>query len=131
MSEKIKVVMLEPGKEARIEEIEHTLENLQRIVGGLIEALYPFDEAVCFVANDSGKIDGLPLNRAVREEASNDIIDIIAGTCFICDCSGEDFGSLTDEQCERFRLRYQYPEHFVRTENGIMVIPYIPRTESI
>ncbi len=35
---KIKVVLLEPGKIARAVEIDASLENMQRIAGGYIEA---------------------------------------------------------------------------------------------
>lgn len=50
--ERIKVVMAEPGKAARITEIGTALEDLQAAVGGgLIETVYPFDEDVCIVCN--------------------------------------------------------------------------------
>ena len=48
---KIKVVLLEPGKLARTAEIGTSLEDLQKIVEGLIEAYYPFEEQVCIVCN--------------------------------------------------------------------------------
>ena len=61
MNERIKVVLLEPDKEAKIAEIETTLESMQHLVGdGFIEAFYPFEEEVCIVCNDEGKINGLP-----------------------------------------------------------------------
>lgn len=64
----ITVVMLEPGKEARIAKIGSSLEAMQEAVGGYIEAVYPFEDTVCIVCNEKGKIDGLPLNRALYEE---------------------------------------------------------------
>ena len=94
----IRVVLVEPGKLARIAEVGTTLDTMQRIVGGDIEAYYPFEEQVCIVCNEEGKINGLPLNRAIRDADTGDIADIIAGTFFICDCSGESFGSLSTEQ---------------------------------
>ena len=54
--EKIKVIVCEPGKMARVAEIGTGLEDLQRAVGGgLIETYYPFEDAVCIVCNDEGK----------------------------------------------------------------------------
>lgn len=47
----IQVVLLEPGKTARVIQLEHTLESMQKIVGGDIEAFYPFEEQVCIVCN--------------------------------------------------------------------------------
>lgn len=47
----IKVVLLEPGKLARTADIDSSLEGMQRVVGGDIEAYYPFEEQVCVVCN--------------------------------------------------------------------------------
>lgn len=38
MNQKIKVILLEPGKLARTAEIDSSLEAMQRIVGGYIES---------------------------------------------------------------------------------------------
>lgn len=42
---KIKVVLCEPGKVARVAEIGTELSDLQRVVGGLIEPYYPFEKS--------------------------------------------------------------------------------------
>ena len=119
---RIKVVMLEAGKEAYVKEIGNSLESMQKIVGGLIEPFYPFDEQVCIVCNEEGKLLGLPLNRAVRDH-DGEIMDIIAGAAFICDCSGEDFGSLTEEQQKRYQKMFSEPEVFVMLNGRIIAIP--------
>ena len=36
----MKILVCEPGKHPYVKEIEHTLENLQKEVGGYIQALY-------------------------------------------------------------------------------------------
>lgn len=100
--DKIRVVLLEPGKTAKITEIGSRLEDLQAVVGGCIEAVYPFEENVCIVCNEEGKINGLPLNCAMRDD-SGAVYDAIAGTAFLCDCSGERFSSLSEEQCRRYQ----------------------------
>ena len=124
--EKIKVILLEPGKLARVAEVEHTLDNLQRMVGGgLIEPCYYFAEQVCVVCNDEGKINGMPLNRAVYSD-DKQIIDIIAGPAFICACKGEDFVSLSDEQIRRYKKRFRYPEIFFRQGRDIVGVPFDP-----
>ena len=38
------------------------LEDLQAMVGGDIEVTYPFEDEVAIILNESGKINGLPLN---------------------------------------------------------------------
>ena len=227
----IRVVLLEPGKLARITEIGHTLEKMQAVVGGDIETFYPFEEKVCIVCNEEGKINGMALNRAIRaeetevdmsygelvskfreaerrgdgkhltgyvvisedsfnepypvesrtyaissdnkafqpnmggysiyasaidgsdpmvrlerylaaekggadgwkiercyvKEQSREILDIIAGPSFICDCSGDSFGSLSDEQLKRYQEKYRLPENFIRMGGEIMAIPYTPK----
>lgn len=123
----IQVVLVEPGKLAQIAEIGTTLDAMQRTVGGSIEAYYPFEEQVCIVCNEEGKINGLPLNRAIRDADTGDIADIIAGTFFICDCSGESFGSLSKEQQKRYLEKYRFPERFFRTRDGIESVPYKPQ----
>ena len=104
--EKIKVVLLEPNKLARIEEIDASLEGMQLIVGGDIEPGYYFEEPVCCIVNGEGKMIGLDLNRGVYDETKK-LIDIIAGTAFVCDCSGENFGSLNDEQIKKYSKMFR------------------------
>ena len=126
--EKIKVVLLEPGKLARTVEIENSLESLQSVVGGYIEPGYYFDEPVCLICNDEGKINGMPLNRGVRDKDGK-IIDIIAGTAFICDCSGENFGSLNEDQIKLYTKMFKYPEQFIRFNGEIRGYPIKPAKE--
>jgi len=122
--DKITVVFLEPGKLARIEQINASLEGLQEAVDGYIEAMYPFEEQVCVICNEEGKIHGMPLNRAIRVDGQ--IVDIIAGPCFICDCKGENFGSLSADQQRRYLKRFKYPEHVIKINGEIASIPYNP-----
>ena len=124
----IQVVLVEPGKLARIAEIGTTLDAMQRTVGGSIEAYYPFEEQVCIVCNDEGKINGLPLNRAIRDAETHEIVDAIAGTFFICDCNGKSLDSFSKEQQKRYLEKYRFPERFFRTRDGIESVPYKPQS---
>ena len=126
---KIQVVLLEPGKQAKVTEIDASLAGMQAVVGGDIEITYPFAEEVCVVCNDEGKIMGLPLNRALRAEEDmgsiqrGEIFEIIAGPFFLCDCSGENLASLTDEQCRRYAKKFRWPENFIKLRGGIIAVP--------
>lgn len=124
----IKVVLLEPDKFARTAEIGTKLADLQKVVGGDIEAAYYFDEEVCLVCNEEGKINGMPLNRSVYDKNKN-LIDIIAGPAFICDCSGENFGSLNEEQLKRYTKQFRNPERFIRLNGEIKGIPFKPEKD--
>ena len=125
--EKIKVVMLEPNKVARVAEIGTKLEDLQSVVGGLIEPAYYLDDPdCCVIVNEEGKMNGLPLNRAVYGKDGL-MIDIIAGTAFICDCSGENFGSLSDEKLKKYAEKFKLPERFYKMGEEITAVPYQPK----
>lgn len=110
--QKINIIMLEPGKKAYLKEIDNTLESLQREVKGYIEAIYPFEEEVCLVCNEEGKMNGMELNRAIYGEHGL-IVDIIAGPAFLCGCSGEDFSSLNEKQVQKYQEMFYYPEQFL------------------
>lgn len=124
----IKVVLLEPNKLARITDIDSSLKGMQKIVDGMIEAFYPFEEQVCFVVNDEGKISGMPLNRAVYGD-EKEILDIIAGPAFICDCSGNNFGSLSEEQLKKYQEQFRYPEQFFQLNGEIKAVPFNPQNK--
>ena len=127
--EQITVVICEPGKLARVANIGTELKDLQAVVGGNIETFYPYEEQVCIVCDDEGKICGKPLNRAIYNEDGT-IMDIMAGTFFICDCSKPSFGSLSKEQQQKFVNQFKYPESFFRINEEIKAVKYKPeRTE--
>ena len=123
--ETIRVVLLEPGKLAKVADIDSSLEGLQKTVDGWIEAVYPFEEEVCIVCNEEGKINRMPLNRAIRCEGQ--ITDVIAGPCFICSCDKASFGSLSEEQQKKYLEMFKYPEHIMKVNNQIVAFPYNPQ----
>ena len=105
MSDKpIKVLVVEPLKPCRVQEISG-LKDMQEIVGGHIEAIYPFLETAALVCNEEGKIHGLPYNRPLFDENGRPY-DIICGTFFIAGLGTEDFTSLTEEQIQRYKAFY-------------------------
>ena len=54
--EKMTVLVVEPGKEPYLKEIDPGLHSLQAEVGGDIAATYPFSDPVGLVCNDEGKL---------------------------------------------------------------------------
>ena len=84
----MKVLVVRPMEMPEVQEIDHTLSAMQELVGGSIQALYPWDEPVALVCNVEGKQLGLPLNRRLED------YDAIAGTFFICGIQGENFCGL-------------------------------------
>ena len=129
-NEKLTVVMLEPGKVARTAEIGSSLADLQKAVGGMIEAYYPFEEEVCIVCNDEGKFNGMSPCRAVYDPEGR-MMDIIFGPCFICDCRGENFGSLSEDQIKRYTEQFKNPERYFRIDGEIKAVPYEPKVSDL
>lgn len=100
----MKVLVVEPMKECYTKEI-NGLEEMQALVGGYIQAIYPFPDKAAVVCNEEGKNLGLPFNRPLLDE--NDLpYDIICGTFFVAGLGVEDFVSLTEEQIRRYKEHY-------------------------
>ena len=49
---KIRVLYVQPGKYPEKRVIEHTLAAMQALVGGDIEAVYPWEDNACVVCNE-------------------------------------------------------------------------------
>ena len=113
------VLMVEPGKAPHETQIGDDLQSMQALVGGYLEAVYPFEQPVALVCRESGKLDGLTLNRALRD-SDGDIYDIIAGTCFIAGLGESDFTDLPHELAEQFAERFRQPEMFMRVDGKIV-----------
>ena len=103
----MKILVVEPMQPCRVQEIPDTLEAMQGIVGGDIEAVYPFSESVAVVCNAEGKGLDLPYNRPLTDENGLPY-DILCGTFFVAGISGEHFVSLTDEQIQRYKALYDH-----------------------
>ena len=109
------VLLVKPRRRPLIKEIDGSLESMQGLVGGTIQAIYTFEDAVALVCNDEGKLLGLPPNRMLFDPDSGNPFDVIAGDFFLCAAppGGETFESLTDEQIRRYTQRFQRIEFFL------------------
>ena len=86
----LSVLKIAPGQHPQQVEIDNDLKALQQAVGGFIGASYPFADPVAIVYNDDGKLMGLPLNRALRDE-NGEMYDVVAGTFLVVGLGEEDF----------------------------------------
>lgn len=114
--EKIRVLLVEPHKHPRLVEVEHTLENLQGLVGGWIGATYPWDDLVGLVYDDDGMAKGYEPNRALED------YDILLGTFFVCGLGEEDFASIPDDLALKFARKFWAPESFIRMPGSLVVV---------
>ena len=122
----MEVVMVEPGKEARLAEIGSDLKSLQAAVGGYIEAGYFFDDPLVVICKEEGKGCGLPYNRAIRDEAGK-VQDIIAEPFFVCGLGEDDFCSLPPELQAKYLDMFKYPEKFTAIGGKMVITQDKPR----
>ena len=120
----MRVLVVEPERRPEVKEIDGSLRSMQEVVGGWIQALFPFDEPLALVCNDEGKLMNLPANRGLRDK-NGQIYDIICGTFFLCGAPSDSdhFTSLTPEQIERYRERFHTPEMFWGMDGRIVCLP--------
>ena len=113
----MRVLYIEPVKPPRILDIDHTLDAMQSLVGGSIEAVYPWPEDYCaLVCNEDGIALGLPYNRVLED------YDIIKGPFFICGIGVEDFTDLSEELIEKYRKKFAASEIFLPTPDGHLAV---------
>ena len=116
----LSVLQIAPGQHPKPIEIDNDLKALQQAVGGSIGASYPF--AVAIVYNDDGKLMGLPLNRALRDE-SGEAYDVVAGMFLVVGLGEEDFASLSPELTQKYEEIFHRPETFMRLGRQMLVLP--------
>ena len=112
-----------PGHKPERVSIPHTLEAMQEMVGGCIQAVYPYGDPVAIVCNEEGKLIGMEPNRAIRDQESNEIVDIVCGPFFICGLGEEDFCSLTEKQMVCYEALFRSPEIFLWNGTSLVVLP--------
>ena len=122
MNEKMTVLCVKSGEKPKRIEIEHDLDALQRAAAGYIEAVYPYEDPVALIVNEEGKLNGLPLNRALRDE-DNDIYDIVAGPFLVVGLGESNFTSLAPALMEKYKKFFHCPEAFIKMCERLTVIP--------
>lgn len=120
----MKVLRVEQYKPPFVKEIDPGLESLQSEVDGWIEAIYAFEDDVALICNEEGKLNGMELCRALRDE-NGEVYDVIAGPFLIVGCGEEDFDSLSEDMIGKYREIFSQPEVFIRTNSGLLVLPYV------
>ena len=99
----MKVIIVKPFAQPYTTEIKGDLESMQAVVGGYIQAIYPFDDEVALVCNEEGKINGLMPNRFLLNR-NNGVCDFICGDFFLCSAPAESehFESMPDNLIQKY-----------------------------
>lgn len=87
--DKLRILVKRVGQPFEVQEIEHTLEAIQGIVGGYIEVAPYLPHPYVIVCNEEGKLMGLAPNFHFEGNT-------ICGDAFVTKVDGEDFVSLDD-----------------------------------
>lgn len=98
------VLVVEPGYAPYEKEI-NGLSEMQALVGGLIQPIYPFEERVAVVSNEEALYMDLPFNRSMERGYGG-----VFGTFFVCGIGESDFISLTPEQVQRYKQKFHHAE---------------------
>lgn len=114
MNNKIRVLIVEPNEEAKQVRVEHSLKDLQDIVGGLIEFV-ELDGNTDLISIEEGKIMNLALNRVLGR-------DVIAGTFIIVGQHNGKTISLSKKQIKKYR-------DFFRLEKSRKIIDFLEDLE--
>ncbi len=108
----MKVVIVEPLLRPYEKDIDTSLEATQKIIGGTIQAIYPFaDQEIALICNDEGRLLRLISNRVLLGK-NGKFYDVICGTFFICAAPFDSvsFATLNDEQISYYKKQFERPE---------------------
>lgn len=101
---KITVLVKQPGKAARVTEIENTLQAFREVLEGNLEAvpiaydvLLSHIPGICALCNDEGKINNMKANFLIGN-LWNGCYDVICGPAVFAGVEGEETVSLTEKQ---------------------------------
>ena len=100
----MRVLVVEPEVLPYEKEI-NGLEEMQATVGGLIDAIYPWEDRAAIVCNDEAILLDMPFNRSVEGGYGG-----VFGTFFVCGVGEEDFCSLTPEQMKVYKEKFRRAE---------------------
>lgn len=110
-----------PGKVPSVREISQGLKAMQQVVGGPIQAVYPFQDSAALVCHEEGKLLSCPESSPANGRW--DGLCMIAGPFFVCGLAGDSFASLTEEQIQRYMSIFQRPEQFLNISGSLLILP--------
>lgn len=79
-----------------------------------------------YMQAERGGEKGWKIERCFMKSTERKMIDVICGPFFICDCSGNHYGSLNQEQIDRYMKQFENPERLIRLNGMLMSVPYKP-----
>lgn len=130
--DQISVLLVPVGKLPKTVVIDRGLRGLWQAIGGDIEQFSPFYDEVAIICDEEGKLKGKPLNRAIYDEDSGEMIEIMAGDFLVVYApeTSENYESLPPELNRKYAEKFHDPQRFCRMNGEIIAIPYQPKRDS-
>lgn len=116
----MRVLVVEPEVLPYEKEI-NGLEEMQATVGGLIDAIYPWEDRAAIVCNDEAILLNMPFNHSVEGGYGG-----VFGTFFVCGVGEEDFCSLTPEQMKVYKEKFRRAEILLGVRGNELVTLKVP-----
>ena len=127
VTEQMTVLVVEPGYAPYEKTIPHDVQAMQEIVGGLITAIYSYEEPVGIVANDEGLLLGMDFNRSIEGGYGG-----LVGPFFVCGLTEDDFCSLPPDQMERFKKKFHKAEILLGVRgNDLITLKVEPKQKDL
>lgn len=121
----LNVLVVEPDY-APYEKEVNGLREMQEVVGGAIQAIYPYKERVAIVCNEEGILNRLPFNRSMEGGYGG-----VFGTFFVCGLGEESFCSLTPEQVKTYKQKFYHAEILIGARgNEVVTLKVEPREKN-
>ena len=123
--ETIRVVLVNPGEEARIVDIEATDASFEDLTGGIIGVRQYDDELTRMVYNRYGQEMGMTTSRLLFKGPN--CVDAVHGPFFICRAARESFESLPADQLQKVLAELRYPQSFHKAGQSITAKAFNPK----
>ncbi|MBT1161758.1 DUF3846 domain-containing protein [Bifidobacterium sp. SO1] len=120
--DRIRVIVVRPGRHPEIRHIENTLASLQHEVGGYIEMIR-IAPGIDIICNEEGKINGSIPNRGLIVDG--EIAEVVYGTFLIVskDTDKGVYRSFGAGEANRWLKEYWQPEMFAMLHGRLIAIP--------
>ncbi len=103
--EKVKILIVEPIRDPYIKEINNTLEEKQKLVGGLIE-ITELENDIDLIYNEESKILNLEMNRIIKN-------DVVCGSFIVVGQRNGEHISLTENQIKKYKAYFKLRNHTI------------------
>jgi len=106
-TDKIKVLVVEPGRSPDVREISSSLHGMQDVIGGYLQTI-PLDKNNIIVCNAAGKADNLAAN--MRIFIPNEVDEFIYGPFLVAgyDMRNQDFTSINEEGIQKCKTIFKH-----------------------